>query len=310
MRNSFARKLTELASQDKRVILLMGDIGNKMFDEFKNVAKDRFINCGIAEANMMSMAAGLALNGLRPFVYTITPFVTLRCLEQIRTSVAYHEAKVVIVGTGSGVSYAELGPTHHSLDDIGILNMIPNLHIFTPCDPNEVEESMEDALKINYPSYIRLGKKGEPILQSINDEANKSTARIIHKGEDSIIIGYGPILEEALKAAAILKDEKININVASIRKIFPFDESFFNALIKKNITNWYILEEHYQRGGLFSLLLHWLYENKLINFINLKSLSFNHEFIHNIGKQNYIRMNYNLDSYSIAESILTNENRN
>ena len=142
---------------------MMGDIGNRMFDDFKKVAPDRFINCGIAEANMMSMAS-LAMNGMEPFVYTITPFATLRCLEQIRTSVAYHDAKeVVIVGTGSGISYAELGPTHHSLDDIGILSMIPNLSIFTPSDPNEVSESIDDAINLNYPAYIRLGKKGTKI---------------------------------------------------------------------------------------------------------------------------------------------------
>ncbi len=310
MRNSFASKLTQLAKKDKRIVLLMGDIGNKMFDQFKDVAHDRFINCGIAEANMMSMAAGLALNGMRPFVYTITPFVTLRCLEQIRTSVAYHHANVVIVGTGSGVSYAELGPTHHSLDDIGLLSMIPNLNIFTPCDPNEVNKSIEDSLDLDHPSYIRLGKKGEPNLESIDDDINKSTARLILKGEQSIIIGYGPILQEGLKAAEILKKEDIFINIASIRKLLPFDESFFNLLVKKNITDWYILEEHYKRGGLFSLLLEWLHKNDLLKKIELKSLSFKHEFIHKIGKQDYIRSNHQLNSIAISEIIKKNENRN
>ena len=101
MRNTFAKHITELANKDPRIILMMGDIGNRMFDEFKSIANDKFINCGIAEANMMSMAAGLALSGMRPFVYTITPFVTLRCLEQIRISVAYHNAKVILVGLPS-----------------------------------------------------------------------------------------------------------------------------------------------------------------------------------------------------------------
>ena len=113
MRDSFAREMTSLASIRKDLTLLSGDIGNRMFDGFKQVAPDRFLNCGIAEANMMSMAAGMALSGLRPVVYTITPFTTTRCLEQIRVGVAYHQSPVVIVGTGSGLSYSELGPTHH-----------------------------------------------------------------------------------------------------------------------------------------------------------------------------------------------------
>ena len=112
--------MEDLATENQKVCLLSGDIGNRMFDKFKEKAPGRFINCGIAEANMMSMAAGMALSGLKPVVYTIAPFTTLRCLEQIRTGVAYHNAPVVIVGTGSGLSYAELGATHHSLEDIAI----------------------------------------------------------------------------------------------------------------------------------------------------------------------------------------------
>ena len=121
MRNAFARELTSLGQQDKRIVLLSGDIGNRMFDDFKEACPGRFFNCGVAEGNMMSMAAGLAMSGMRPVVYTIAPFATMRCLEQIRNDVCYHASPVVIVGTGAGLSYAELGPTHHSCEDIAIL---------------------------------------------------------------------------------------------------------------------------------------------------------------------------------------------
>ena len=109
MRNAFANEITKLAKLDDRVVLLSGDIGNKLFDDFKRVDANRFLNCGVAEANMMGVAAGMALSGLRPIIYTITPFTTTRCFEQIRVDVCYHQAPVVIVGTGSGLSYAELG---------------------------------------------------------------------------------------------------------------------------------------------------------------------------------------------------------
>ena len=109
MRNAFAKKITELAGKDERLVLLSGDIGNRLFDDFKAKYPTRFYNCGVAEANMMGLAAGLALSGLRPVCYTITPFITYRCMEQIRVDVCYHHVPVIIVGTGSGLSYASLG---------------------------------------------------------------------------------------------------------------------------------------------------------------------------------------------------------
>ena len=129
MRNAFADEMTLLAATDKRVVVLSGDIGNKLFDKLKLVDEQRFYNCGIAEANMMGVAAGMAMSGLRPFVYTITPFATTRCFEQIRVDVCYHHAPVVIVGTGSGLSYSELGPTHHSLEDMAILRTLPGMRV-------------------------------------------------------------------------------------------------------------------------------------------------------------------------------------
>ena len=166
MRNTFAKEMTRLAKENKKLVLLSGDIGNRMFDQFKFVNPQRFINCGIAEGNMMSMAAGLALTGLRPVIYTITPFTTSRCFEQIKIGAAYHNANVIIVGTGSGLSYAELGPTHHSLEDIGILSTLPGMRILTPCDSLELSSQLEECLSLEGPSYIRIGKKGEPDLVS------------------------------------------------------------------------------------------------------------------------------------------------
>ena len=142
MRNAFADELMALAARDERIVLLSGDIGNRIFDPFKQAFPDRFYNCGVAEASMMSLAAGLALTGLRPVVYTITTFATYRCFEQIRVGVAYHDAPVIIVGTGSGLSYASLGPTHHSLEDMAILRAVPGMTVLAPCDSNELRAGL------------------------------------------------------------------------------------------------------------------------------------------------------------------------
>ena len=216
MRNTFAREMTRLAKENKKIVLLSGDIGNRMFDQFKLIDPQRFINCGIAESNMMSMAALLALTGLRPVIYTITPFTTSRCFEQIKIGAAYHNSNIVIVGTGSGLSYAELGPTHHSLEDIGILST-SGLRILTPCDSLELSSQIEESLMLDGPTYIRIGKKGEPDLVSSNSEMAIGKANVIQEGTDFLLLGIGPILKEAVEAAKEIKEEYgIKINVVSL----------------------------------------------------------------------------------------------
>ena len=162
MRNSFAKKITELSSVNNKIALLAGDIGNRLFDDFKRQSPNKFFNCGVAEQNMIGVSAGLAQQGFLPFVYTIAPFCTSRCFEQIRVDVCYHNVPVTIVAVGAGLSYANLGPTHHSFEDIAILRTLPNIRILCPADPDEVDACLELAVADPKPTYIRLGKKGEP----------------------------------------------------------------------------------------------------------------------------------------------------
>src|SRR3954466_2919798 len=164
MRNEFAAEITRLAAEDERVVLLSGDIGNRLFDDFKAKCPGRFLNCGVAEANMMGVAAGMAMSGLRPVCYTITPFLTYRCMEQIRIDVCYHHVPVVIVGTGAGLSYASLGATHHSCEEMGMLRLIPGLAVVAPADQVEVRAALKAALEYPGPVYMRIGKKGEPVV--------------------------------------------------------------------------------------------------------------------------------------------------
>src|SRR5258708_18574645 len=146
MRNSFAHEITRLAQEDDRIVLLSGDIGNRLFDEFKLKCPGRFHNCGVAEANMIGVAAGLAMTGLRPVCYTIAPFITYRCLEQIRVDVCYHNVPVTIVGTGAGLAYASLGGTHHSCEEMGMLRLLPGLAVLAPADEWEVRGAIKAAL--------------------------------------------------------------------------------------------------------------------------------------------------------------------
>ncbi len=303
MRDSFAQEIKNQAEQNKDIVLLSGDIGNRMFDEYKKIAPDRFINCGIAEANMMSMASGMALSGLRPVIYTITPFTTTRCLEQIRIGLAYHQAPVVIVGTGSGLSYSELGPTHHSLEDIAILKCIPNINILTPSDKQELVIQLREALKSDIPSYMRIGKKGEPILYKDTKNLGIGKANLLVKGQDILVIGIGPIISEALEAKKILEPQGINLGVATMGSIRPLDKTFLDQMVIEGYQKWITLEEHGINGGLGSTLIEWIADNDKFDKVKIHRLGVPEIFINELGNQAYVRNRLGIDKDGIVKFI-------
>ncbi len=304
MRNAFAKAMTEMAQERSDVCLLSGDIGNRMFDRYKEVAPERFLNCGIAEGNMMSMAAGMALTGLRPVVYTITPFTTTRCLEQIRTGVAYHDVPVVIVGTGSGLSYAELGATHHSLEDMAILRSIPNLQVCAPVDSVELTAQLKQGIVEGKPTYIRIGKKGEPDIFNQETKLGIGKSNLIKKGKSVLILAVGPIISEAITAHDCLKGQGMEIGVASMGSIKPLDTQFLQAMVNEGYKTWISLEEHHRCGGLGTALLEWLSERE-IESVRLFRKGVGDHFVHQLGNQNYVRQIEGIDARAIAKMVST-----
>ena len=304
MRNTFARELNILAQKNKNVVLLSGDIGNRMFDDLKKNCPKQFVNCGIAEANMMSMASGMALSGLRPIIYTITPFTTTRCFEQIKIGVGYHKAPVIIIGTGSGLSYAELGPTHHSLDDVAILKTIPGINILAPADSIELKYFLNEAIQNNIPTYIRIGKKGEPDLTSIDSRPLIGKANVLREGNDILILGIGPILAEAKKAADVLKEHNISTSVVSMGSVRPLDHEYLKKAKEKGYKHWITLEEHGLIGGLGSSILEWIADNNSDKNLSLHRIGMPTKFINKLGNQDFIRSQFNLNSKAITEFIL------
>lgn len=306
MRNTFAKEITKLAQIDQKIVLLSGDIGNRMFDDFKKIANERFINCGIAEANMMSIASGLALTGMKPFIYTITPFTTCRCLEQIKIGAAYHNAQITIVGTGSGLSYAELGPTHHSLEDMGIINSIPNMRILAPCDSVELKNQLTEVINLGGPTYIRIGKKGEPNLIKPDKKTKIGKAEILENGNEILILGVGPILGEALKAKDILEKKfHKSICIASLGGVSPIDYSFLEKMIERDFKSWYTLEEHGLNGGLGSTVNNWLINSKNIRKVKINNICTPNKFIHNLGTQSFMRELLKINAAGIIERIIS-----
>jgi transketolase len=303
MRNAFADELTKLGAEDPRVVMLSGDIGNRLFDKFKDKHPARFFNCGVAEANMMGVAAGMAMNGLRPVAYTITPFVTTRCLEQIRTDVCYHEAPVTIVAVGAGLAYSGLGPTHHACEDISFLRSIPNMVVICPGDAFEVRAALRAALQQDHPVYIRMGKKGEPLVHKgpIADFAiGKAIA--INGGHDVCLLSTGNMLPEAVEAAHKLNDRGISAEVVSFHTVKPLDE----ACLKDVFSRFRLvatLEEHSLIGGFGAAVSEWLADSETPHrkFVRFGTPD---AFFKKSGEQEYAREVLGLTAHQIAEKIL------
>ncbi len=300
MRNAFADEVTQLVQDDPRIVLLSGDIGNRLFDRFKDSAPDRFYNCGVAEANMMGVAAGLGMNGFRPIVYTITPFLTTRCFEQIRVDVCYHESPVIIVGTGAGLSYAQLGPTHHSLEDIAILRTLPGMAVFCPCDALELRAGLREALGRAGPTYIRIGKKGEPELHDGIPDLEIGKAITMRQGDDVCLISTGNIMKVALDAAEALSERGISARVESFHTVKPLDEGRLAELAGRYKVLG-ILEEHGRIGGLYSSIVEW--QGGANANPRIVSFALEDKFIHRVGTQAQARERARLTAENVCDTI-------
>ncbi len=300
MRNAFSEEITKLSKKNKKIILLSGDIGNKLFDNFKKKYPSRFINCGVAEANMTTVAAGLAYAGYMPITYTITSFNVLKTVEQIKLDICYQNLPVIIVGVGSGLAYSNLGTTHHSIEDVGVLNSISNLNIISPADAKELRVLLHQALKIKKPVYFRIGKKNEKIIYNNKCNSKFGDPSVLEKGKEICIFGTGNILINAIQASKNLKN-KIKPQIINIHTIKPFNEKKIYKYLKK-FKKIIILEEHVDKGGLCDLIM------KVSAKFKLKNIFLNHNagnnFLVGVGNNKNARKILRLDSSSITKSII------
>lgn len=303
MRNAFADELTKLGHADERVVMLSGDIGNRLFDKFKDAHPARFLNCGVAEQNMMGLAAGLGMSGKRPVVYTITPFVTTRCLEQIRTDVGYHESPVTIVAVGAGLAYSGLGPTHHACEDIAFLRAIPNLQVVCPGDAWEVRGALRAAIAGDRPTYIRMGKKGEPVVHKAVPEGFAiGKAITIADGKDVCLLSTGNMLPEAIDAAHHLGKKGVSARVVSFHTVKPLDEACLrDAFAKFKVVM--TIEEHSLIGGFGAAVAEWVVDNGIRpkGFVRVGTPDL---FFKKSGEQEFAREELGLTGHQIADRVL------
>lgn len=300
MRDAFARTITELGRQDSRIVLLSGDIGNRMFDEFKAACPDRFYNCGVAEANMVSMAAGLAMVGFRPWVYTIASFLTYRPFEQIRIDVAYHGLPVVLVGTGAGLSYASNGPTHHCLEDIALFRSLEGFSIACPGDALEVPSCTRELAQIDGPAYLRLGKKGEPKVFAETPACSPGRAQQFRGGAHAALLSTGNMLPEVVGACAELRSRGIEVAHWHFPWVQPLDTAALSAAFSTAplvVT----VEEHCIDGGFGSLVAEWRAEQS--GGARLIRCGVPRRFLHVATEQAHARRECGIDAHGIADRI-------
>ena len=211
MRDHFIKRLTNLAENDPELVLVTGDLGFGVFDNYRKVRSNQFINAGVSEQNMTMVATGMALEGYKVFTYSIGNFPTLRCLEMIRNDAAYHEANVKVVCIGGGFSYGPLGISHHATEDLAIMRSLPNLTVISPCGLWETMEATEALVSTPGTCYLRLDKSVGDDAPNNNERFEIGKLRVLQEGKDVTLLVTGGILGEVQKAAI-----KLNINFLAV----------------------------------------------------------------------------------------------
>ena len=301
MRDTFVKTLIEIAKKDKNVYLITGDLGFGVLQNFWEELPDQFINAGIAEQNMTSIAAGMALEGKTVFTYSIGNFPTLRCMEQLRNDCAYHNANVKVVCIGGGFAYGSLGMSHHATEDLAMVRSLPNVTVLAPGDTLEAEHATRAAYEQEGTCYLRLDRGGELRLHEKIDNFEIGKAIKIKSGKKIAIFSTGAILEEAKKASEILEKQDINTALYSFTTVKPIDQTTI-----KECANDYDLivtvEEHNIIGGFGSAVSEVLAELDGRKAKILR-IGLNDKYSCIVGSQKYLRDIYEMSAKKIVNKI-------
>ena len=301
MRTTFIETLCDLAERDERIWLITGDLGYSVLERFSERFPERYINVGVAEQNMTGIAAGLAHSGLVVFTYSIANFPVMRCLEQIRNDVCYHNMNVKVVAVGGGFSYGTAGYTHHGVEDLAVMRAMPNMTVVAPADPYEARRATEAVASHAGPCYLRLGKSREPEVHEGEPAFALGKAIVAREGDDAAIISTGAMLKDSLEAADRLASRSISSRVLSMHTVRPLDaDSVRNALVETRAV--VTVEEHRAYGGLGGAVAEVVAEAGVANN-SFRMLAARDEALREVGSQEYLRELSGLSPAAIAESV-------
>jgi len=304
MRNIFANELYKHAIKNKKIYILVSDIspaGNMI--NFQKKYPHRFLNVGVSEQTMIGMCAGLSMEGMRSFAYTISTFALYRPFEMVRNDICYQGLPVTIVGMGAGTIYSTLGGTHLTQEDISIARSIPNMSIIAPCDPNELKDAIHYCCtKSKSPIYLRIGKTGEEnFTENSKDKWKFGKIRKISSGKDVCFLTFGPIIKKAFDLRNRLVTQKIFSEIYSCHTLKPFDYNGLKKIFKK-FKLIVIIEDHSKIGGLNSIVKTFAYENRYYG--KIISYSLKDEFIHCYGTQDDLLARHNISNKKIYQNIM------
>lgn len=301
MRDAFIRALTRRTEADPSVVLITGDLGFGVLTDYAKRFPENFVNAGVAEQNMTAIAAGMALEGRQAYTYSIANFTTLRCLEQIRNDVCYHDANVKIVAVGGGFSYGALGMSHFATEDLAILRALPNMRVVAPAEVWEVEDLFEQIADDPGPIYVRLDKGAGGSLRRPGEAATLGRMRRVREGSDATLVAIGAILREALEAAETLSREGVECRVLSAHTLKPFDRDEAIAAARETMGV-VAIEEHTTIGGLGAALAETFLEAGAPPRF-FKRIGLPDTFPTVVGDQDYLRREYRLDAMAVAEAV-------
>ena len=306
MRDVLIKKIYERMQHDDRIFFLSADFGSRALDPLRKKFKDRFINVGIAEQNLINIATGLALEGFIVYAYAIAPFLTMRCYEQLRVNLSIltqiKELNVNLVGVGAGLSYDLSGPTHHCFEDISIMRTLPNFMIFSPSDWVLTEKFMHFSFEKKKPKYLRLDGKPLPRIYDNSIKVDfKKGFHELKKGKDVCIVSTGYMTHKALKVAAQCLKNKLSVGVVDVFILKPVNEDLLFDCLKK-YRNILTLEEGFvNSGGLGSIIADILISRRAS--IGLKKMGFKDRYVFEAGNRDYLHRINSLGEEDIIKSI-------
>lgn len=302
MRDIFIQRLTQLAERDPRIMLITGDLGFKVLDNFAARFPAQFLNAGVAEQNMTGLATGLALEGHIVFTYSIANFTFMRCLEQIRNDAAYHDCNVNVVSVGGGFSYGQLGISHHATEDLTMMRALPNTTVASPGDDWETAEITGALAASPGVSYLRLDRSSAGDLHRPGETFQLGKIRTVREGSDLTLVSTGGILGEVLQAATALQQQGLSCRVLSVHTIKPLDVETLAAAARET-QGLITIEEHTIHGGLGGAVAEALLEQgdlpRCFYRIGLRD-----GFSSVVGDQQYLRRIYGLDAAAICHAAL------
>jgi len=297
IRDAFFDALYEIAKRDRDVVFLTADTGAWSLNRFRSDFPDQFINMGIAEQNMVSVAAGLTLSGKKVFIYAIIPFVTQRCFEQIKIDLCAMGLPVTIVGSGPGLAYASDGPTHHAVEDVSVMRALPGVTIFSPCDQYSAAASAMLSYESDGPVYVRIDKGKFPKKYNNTTRFNQGAISLL-EGTDVLIISTGIMIQRALELADKAKAHGIQMGIIDLFRIKPLNEKFLEAQINK-YKSIITLEEHTLIGGIGSAISEFMHDKGII--LPLKRVGLPDQYCNKYGSREWMQQYLGLDSLDEIE---------